>query len=364
MKFSKSFLIGNTLNHFRQKIVFPNGHTFSKPIAFSIAPTSRCNCRCIMCHFYKLKEKDMPYDVIIEILTSLKKWIRYPYFIDFSGGEILQYKDIYKVIKFCSKNNIYSKITTNGALFNKNVCDRLIDSGLEYLSVSIDSLNHKTHDSIRGMPGVLEKVLWGIKYLVDNNIKVGVTTVISGRNVMELENITKTLFDKYNICRIAFQPIEPLTVSKEHLIKNNLWITDMEKLKYSISRLNMLYNQGYNIINKEKNMQNFIAYFRDTSNKEFKKLHRCMAGETNYYIDLCGDIRFCWNLNSFGNIYAEDFNAKNSWNSEKAKKIRLQTLKCTKNCTAGCYRSLPFLEKSKYYFFLKDEVRRRRKSHI
>lgn len=354
MKLDTKFLANNLINHFNQKFILPNGYAFSKPIHITIMLTLRCNCKCIMCTAYIKKEPDMDFDVVVKTLDSLKKWIGCSFFIDFAGGEVLLYKDIYKLIEFCAKNKIFTKITTNGELLDKINCDKLIAAGLSYLSVSIDSLDPEIHNSVRGVPGVLEKALRGIQYLTANNIKVGISTVISRKNIRELEGLTKTLFDYYNISAIIFNPILFKGVAPvEDSVKNDLCIKNLDELKYSISNLINLKKQNYNILNNTKELQNLHFYFKGLFLNKSIMNNQCKVGTTNLLINCRGDINLCRATPSLGNVISDNFDIARLWNSEKTKNLRLETLKCKKGCASGCYRTFSLYQKAKWFLTLR-----------
>jgi len=311
-----------------------------------------------MCTVFKEKEPDMDFDVVVKALNSLKKWFGCSFFIYFGGGEVLLHKDIYKLIEFCTKNKIFTKIITNGVLLDKINCDKLIAVGLSYLIVSIDSLDPEIHNSVRGFPGVLEKALWGIQYLRSNNVKVGISTVISKKNIRELESLTKTLFDCYNISAIIFNPIRLTSlrggVLVENSVKDDLWIKDLDELKYSIDNLINLKKQNYNILNDTKGLQNLYFYFKGSFLNKSIMNNQCKFGTTNLLINQRGDINLCRTTPSFGNVISDNFNIARLWNSEKTRKLRLETLKCKKGCCLECYRTFSLYQKVKWFLTLKE----------
>ncbi len=355
MKFETKFLLQSFLNHFQQKIISPNGYIFSKPNHFHIAPTARCNCTCQMCDIHKLNIEDLKFDLIVDMLIKIKKWLNGGFFLNIAGGEVLLYKDIYKLVEFCSKNKIILRMTTNGSLLNRAACDKLLASGLSCLSVSIDSLNPAIHDSLRGFPGILEKALAGIDYLVEHKVKVGVQTVISNKNRNELCSLSKTLFEKYNISNILFQPVETIVcgdVAIEDFVKHELWIKDLDELKHSIESLVDLKKKNYNILNTIKELYGFCDFFKNSFEKKFTKRNKCSVGKSNFFIGPRGDVRFCWPLEPFGNIISDGLSPSELWNAKQTRELRLKTLHCQRACPSACHRSFSLWYKIKYYLML------------
>ena len=357
MKFKSKFLFKNFINHFNQKIVLPNGYTPAKPIQFNIIPTYKCNCRCKMCSFYKNRTEDMKYGDIKVGLSNIKKWMIDPFFINISGGVPLVYKNIYDLLQFCRNNEIYANLTTNGYLLTKENCDKLIEANLAYLNISIDSLSPGVHNEIRRKKGLLERALSGIDYLSSNNVIIGINTVISNKNIQELEDFTIKMFEDYKISRLIFQPITPTFGEKisinEFIETSDFWIRDMQLLDNSLIKLIGLKNR-YNILNSKQDIKNYYSYFKNPL-KETNKINKCRVGTQNFFIDVNGDIRFCWPFNPIGNIFSHGFEASKVWNSQEARKTRLKALNCKMNCTSRCHTSFSLYQKIKLYFSLRHK---------
>lgn len=355
MEFNPGFLYHNFHDHFSQKVVHPDGSTPAKPTNFSLTPTLRCDCRCVMCHLYRKRDGDLDLASVEHALGQIRRWLGHPFWVNISGGEVLVFKDIYRLIAFCRENSIYPKITTNGALLDAGNCRRLIQAGLEYLSVSVDSLRAEIHDGLRGRPGVLDKALTGIGRLERHGLKVGVNTVISSRNLDELESLVRRLFEEQGIARLSFQPVEPTLgakVSRSDFRRSALWVNDLPKLASTLQGLIRL-KKRYAIVNSAEELRSYYAYFRDPGAPRYGGGRRCLVGTTNFIINVKGDIRYCWELEPIGSIYDRDFSPPSVWNSARAKAVRLQTIRCSRDCTAACYRSTSLAQKVKYYLFLR-----------
>ena len=157
-----------------------------------ISVTDRCNFRCDYCmpreHFdsnYKFlpKERIISYEEIILIIKSalplgLKK-------IRITGGEPLIRKDISKLIKMIRdlSEEIDIAITTNGVLLKKNI-QLLKQSGLNRVTVSLDSLDAKLFKEITDSNYGVKDVLEGIESAIDAGIEVKINSVIK-RNLNE-----------------------------------------------------------------------------------------------------------------------------------------------------------------------------------
>jgi len=161
-----------------------------------ISVTDKCNFRCDYCmpreHFdskyeFLPKEKIISYEEIILIIKSalplgLKK-------IRITGGEPLIRKDISKLIKMIREldDHIDIAITTNGALLRKNI-KLLKQSGLNRVTVSLDSLDDELFKEITDSDFDVKDVLNGIEAAIEAGFEVKINSVIK-RNLNEKQLI-------------------------------------------------------------------------------------------------------------------------------------------------------------------------------
>jgi radical SAM protein with 4Fe4S-binding SPASM domain len=68
-------------------------------------------------------------------------------------------------------------------------------AGIQFVQISLDGANAKTHDSFRGIDGVFEKTLQGIQNAVDEGFFVNVATTATNYNYGEIPDIIKLCED-------------------------------------------------------------------------------------------------------------------------------------------------------------------------
>lgn len=73
-------------------------------------------------------------------------------FLAFAGGEPLVSKDLWTVIEHCKRRGVHTTVATNGTLLSKETCQRLVESGVKYVEVSLDSILPEEHDGFRTDP--------------------------------------------------------------------------------------------------------------------------------------------------------------------------------------------------------------------
>jgi MoaA/NifB/PqqE/SkfB family radical SAM enzyme len=126
------------------------------------------------------------------------------------GGEPTLNRDLITIIKYIHKKGMVTSLTTNGWLLS-HFAQPFFDSGLEFISISLDGPNAEMHDKNRGVSGSFERSIEGIKKLVEikkqnhsifPNIKIN--TVITPWNVDELEN-TIILAKNLGVDELSFE---------------------------------------------------------------------------------------------------------------------------------------------------------------
>jgi len=145
------------------------------PSMVMIDTTTRCNLACKHCPNSKLSKHpgyigDMDVSlykkIICEIAQESKKTIVRP----FDGGEPFMRKDIEELIKYTKDKGIeYVSINTNGLLITPERCEKILDSKLDHIEISIDASSPETYLLIRRSPHY-NKLIKNIDYL--NNMRV------------------------------------------------------------------------------------------------------------------------------------------------------------------------------------------------
>ena len=70
---------------------------------------------------------------------------------DLQGGELLlQPKKLFKVLEAIKPERFYLYLTTNGFYLDRKMAKKLAEYKVSRVSVSIDSMDEKIHDEIRG----------------------------------------------------------------------------------------------------------------------------------------------------------------------------------------------------------------------
>ena len=151
--------------------------------------TYLCNLRCKHC--YASAGKPLPDELNTEEALDVVKQLADAgvTIIALSGGEPLMRKDIFDVISLAHDYGMYTAVASNGTLITREFAKKLKDSGLGYIQISLDGATPETHDTFRGLPGVFERTLRGIKNCVEAGVFVEVSTAVTKFNYKEVPDI-------------------------------------------------------------------------------------------------------------------------------------------------------------------------------
>ena len=143
------------------------GYSFF-PDFVTILITKRCNFACDRC---ASKSPMVTRETYGELTTEeLKKFIDrlsgIKPFIYFSGGEPLLRKDIFELIRHIKSRKMLTGMVSNGSLLNEENASSIIDSRLDFFSVSIDG-PRDYHDRVRGVAGAFDKAVKGLELLLE-----------------------------------------------------------------------------------------------------------------------------------------------------------------------------------------------------
>src|SRR5215471_8168783 len=108
------------------------------PILAHVIPMRRCNLACTYCNEFDDFSKPVPLGTMYERLDRLAELGTT--IITISGGEPLLHPELDKVIARIRHHGMIAGMITNGYLLTAERIQRLNDSGLEHLQISIDNV--------------------------------------------------------------------------------------------------------------------------------------------------------------------------------------------------------------------------------
>lgn len=140
-----------------------------KDIKFlQVEPTTYCNFSCSFCCGRHLPQKHMKLNDYIKCLDSFPA-LEY---LELQGeGEPFLYPHFFEMVYIAKKRNIQISTITNGSLLLvHNNIGKIIDSGIDNISISLETADKIRFMKIRG--GDLKNIISGIKMLVQEKKRI------------------------------------------------------------------------------------------------------------------------------------------------------------------------------------------------
>jgi MoaA/NifB/PqqE/SkfB family radical SAM enzyme len=182
--------------------------SFGKPQHAQWLVTRKCNYRCAGCNVWKEQDdNELSADQIKKGLDILKKMGIVELVI--SGGNPLLRPDIDEIIDYAADRFVLT-VYDNGSMAAKKM-DAL--KKVDFVAISIDSLDEKKNDDIKAVPGAFRKAMETVQALHKAGIRVAVTPTISQKNLYEIVDITRYFTGLGFPYGIASTPMTPQMIA-------------------------------------------------------------------------------------------------------------------------------------------------------
>ena len=163
--------------------------TETKPSLVSWNLTRMCNLRCPHCYMEggRKAENELGTEeclALIEELVALGTEM-----LILTGGEPLLRRDIYDIARHASSRGIWVVMGSNGVLITDQVVEKMIESGVQGVAISIDSLEPEKHDHFRGGPNAWKYSVRALDICRANGLQVLVQTTVMDMNYAEIPQL-------------------------------------------------------------------------------------------------------------------------------------------------------------------------------
>ncbi len=157
--------------------------------------TIKCNLSCAHC---RRVEDDEAADTdlstsqamgLIDQLAQLGSAQPFMPVLVFSGGEPLCRDDLFELVAHARSLSVTCALATNGTLVDAAVAQRIKDSGIARVSVSLDGAAAQTHDKLRQQAGSFEKAIQGISCLREADVLFQINVTLTKNNAHQLNDI-------------------------------------------------------------------------------------------------------------------------------------------------------------------------------
>lgn len=264
---------------------------YEKPILkdLFLEVTLRCNARCehcgSSCGDTIQKDEISAEDLKKTLLEISRKYNANEIILNVTGGEPLVRKDLFDIMAYASSLGFRWGMTTNGILINDEILNKMNETNMETISISLDGLKD-THESFRKVPNCFDKIIENIKKLQQvPSIKiVQVTTVANKKNLHELEEVYKLMKD-LNVISWRVINVDPIGRAKD----NSDILLNKDEYKYLFNFIKE--KREENIMNVEYGCSHYLGLDLE---KELRDTYFiCTAGLYVASILSNGDIFIC-----------------------------------------------------------------------
>ncbi len=152
--------------------------------------TRRCPLNCKHCRGSARDEDyagELSTDEGIRLIDSIASFAS-PILI-LTGGEPMSRGDVYDLARHATERGLRVVMSPCGAMINPETAQRIRQSGIQRISISLDGATAETHDAFRGVPGAFSSALAGIGHARDAGIEFQINTTVTRRNLAELPAI-------------------------------------------------------------------------------------------------------------------------------------------------------------------------------
>jgi len=306
--------------------IFGNALASNRPYHVQWFLTQRCNYRCKGCNVWQVKtqRKELGTEDVKKGLDILKELGTLE--IVFSGGNPLLRDDIGEIIEYSSRYFI-TTIYDNGSMALEKI-DALQKA--DFVAISLDSLDERKNDHVKGVPGAWRRAMEAIKQLHNEGIHVGVSPTISQFNIDEIIDFTK-YFIKLDVpvwyCLYWYDQPRKKQLFKIGKKVNEFEIVDGEKFVKVCDSLLELKRKHEGVFITEKTLEVLKKLFLYE-----KRAWKCQALQSFFMIDPLGKVAGCHLQEPVASI----FELPEAWNSVKLQEHRREYEKCTR-CAYLCY---------------------------
>jgi SynChlorMet cassette radical SAM/SPASM protein ScmF len=154
--------------------------------------------------------------------------------VKLTGGEPLLHPQIDELLDLIHAAGLQLTVETNGTLCTPGLAQALARCEKPHIAVSLDGVDAKTHDGIRGVPGAFAAALQGLRHLVQAGLKPQIIMAVMRQNREQLADVVG-LAESLGAGSVKFNLVQPTargeqlhetgeTLSIEELVELGRWV--------------------------------------------------------------------------------------------------------------------------------------------
>ena len=215
-----------------------------KPFIVFWELTRACMLACKHCRA-KAQKKRHPDELTTEetfkVIDMLREFGKpYPLVV-VTGGDPLMREDVFEIIEQASSSGIRVAIAFSGTpLATRDKIERMKDSGVARIAISIDGSSAEVHDSFRGIKGTFETSMKIIDNAIDVGIPVQINTTVTKFNLHDLPGMVRLCMSKGVVLWDVFFVVPTGRAKAEYMPTSQefedvlCWLYDVSKLGLNV----------------------------------------------------------------------------------------------------------------------------------
>jgi radical SAM protein with 4Fe4S-binding SPASM domain len=273
---------------------------------------------------------------VIDDIASYSKPV-----IVLSGGEPLLRKDVFDIAKYGTEKELRMCIATNGTLVTDEICEKMNESGVRMVSLSLDGSTDAIHDDFRSQKGAFEGTINAARLFKKHGVQFLINSSFTKRNQEDIPHVYNLAKELGATAWYMFmivptgrgEDIMNELISKEDYEEILDWHYQMEKNEKDLLVRPTCAPHYYRIV-LQKQKEEGKKFEQRTLKFSTGGSKGCIAGQVIALIDVDGNVLPCSYFPKFaGNVREQSF--KDIWeNSELFKDLR--DFKKYKNRCGSC----------------------------
>ncbi|WP_461207632.1 radical SAM protein [Clostridium sp. DL1XJH146] len=223
------------------------------PKVASIELTNKCNIRCLHCYgnFGEIKSEVMSLSKSKTLLDDLKNMG--VQLIELTGGEITVHPNIKEILLHAVNLN-FDQISflTNGIALSDDIIDILIKNRSKiYVQIDLHSLDDNYLKWFTKVPNTLNLIKSNIIKLSENNVRMRIATIITRKNMDEIEDIADWVHN-LGIKNYGISPV--ISLGRAINSDSNLFLNedDAYNVNQKLEKINKKYKKFLSIVEGDR----------------------------------------------------------------------------------------------------------------
>jgi radical SAM protein with 4Fe4S-binding SPASM domain len=309
-------------------------YLWPRPIEINLELTHRCNLRCRMCGVWgKKNDRRLP-ELTLDEYTDLFGQMKSlgVHLVTLAGGEPFIRNDLFDITKAAKAQGLNCNIFSNGTLIDRLKINRLFESHLDKIIISIDGVG-PVHDAIRGIPGGFDSSMEALACMVAERRlrkakrpEIDIHMTLLKENVSSLSQL-QAACDTLGI-NFSFQPYSETTeaaVGQTRLngasIGSVRYLPHQESLRFTDEQVKQIQGEISRLPSSF-----YTKLLLSLSNEQLKQglmpIRKCYITRNFMMIDPYGRVYPCTNLDGYVVGSVRDQTLASIWKGEKYEVLR------------------------------------------